>query len=648
MKNEDARISKLKYMVLIIVLTGGCLLQPPSQKSQVEGILASLKGLPIDDFFEESFKQLLLRDPQTITQLGIAEQFGLRNDQLNNISDAYIRETQQLQSGILELLGTYDRNGLTPEQKLSYDVYEWYLDDLVRGHEFMYYNYPVHHFLGSYHDELILFLTETHTVESKEDAEDYVSRLSQVDTQVDQLLEGLKIREELGIIPPRFILDYTRRNMISYFQSPPGMADAKSLTVYTVFREKLEKLSLNEKEKQELLDKALKEIEESFIPAYVNLFDRVDYLGSVATDDAGVWKFPKGDEYYTYLLRRETSTELTAEEIHQMGLAEVERIQEEMRAVFSELGYPEDELCNLVNRAITEGGFYDTGTQQGKDEVVAAYEELLREVNTKLDEVVDIHPEADVIIFGDPTYGGGGGYYVSASLDGSRPGAFHTGIADSFVYKYMMPTVLYHEAVPGHHFQLAIAQEMDLPLFRNVVFSNGFAEGWALYAEKLAWELGLYEDNPYGNIGRLHFELLRAVRLVTDTGIHAKKWGREEAKAYMDSVLGKMPSYSSEVDRYIVLPGQATGYKVGMMKILELRERARNELGDRFDLKEFHRVVLGNGCVPLDILERIVQDYIDAKLGKSGEIFCITVVRLVVAFEIMVDADLMLDAIRKG
>jgi uncharacterized protein (DUF885 family) len=236
-------------------------------------------------------------------------------------------------------------------------------------------------------------------------------------------------------------------------------------------------------------------------------------------------------------------------------------------------------------------------------------------VDQALDTVVDIRPEAEVVVVGAPI----GGYYVPAPLDGSRPGMFYASTGGPWVPKFNMPTIAYHEAIPGHHFQIAIAQEMDLPLFRNDLFFNGYGEGWALYAERLAWELGLYEDDPFGNLGRLQLELLRAVRLVVDTGLHAKQWTRAEAKAYVSEALGD-PSgrWSHEVERYIVLPAQATGYKIGMLKILELRQRAMDELGEAFDLKEFHNLVLGSGSMPLDILERVVEDYIDAKLGQTS------------------------------
>jgi uncharacterized protein (DUF885 family) len=590
--------------------------------SSVADVTKQLRGLSIDDFFEESYKQLLLRSPEYLTAMGMSEAYGVRNDQLNNLSDAYLRETADLQVAILELLRGYNRFELTPNQQLSVDVYEWYLDDLVRGQEFMYYNYPIHHFLISYHDELIRLFTEYHTIATREDVEDYISRLMLVDDQVAQLLEGMVRREVMGIIPPKFILEMARSVMYGYLgiHSPdPSSIRGESLSVYGIFRDRLESIDwLSESEKAEMLEAALDAINASFIPAYIDLLAYLDDLVRIATDDAGVWKFPNGDAYYAYMLRSQTSTDMTPEEIHNLGLSEVDRIQEEMRAVFEELGYPQDaDLGELMDRAIQDGGYYNISTPSGKENLIKVYEEMLEEVDLHLDGYFNIRPQGEVVVIGHPEFGVGG-YYVSAPMDGSRPAAFHTGIGGSRAYKFNMPTVAYHEAIPGHHFQIAIAQEMDLPLFRNDVVLNAYAEGWALYAERLAWEMGLYDDDPYGNIGRLHLELLRAVRLVTDTGIHTMRWSREEAKAYMNGALGD-PSgrWSHEVDRYIVLPAQATGYKIGMLKILELREKAMGELGDQFDIKEFHTVILGNGSLPLEILERVVQDYIDTKLASK-------------------------------
>ncbi len=605
---------KRKYATLVIlVLVGGCISQaePPEQTSPIDDILTSLENLSIDEFFEESYKQLLLRSPQTLTYLGLSEAFGLRNDTLDNLSDAFIRDTQKLQKGILDILQTYPRDTLTPQQQMSYDIYEWYLDDLVRGHEFMYYNYPVHHFLVGYHDEIVRLFDEIHLITNKQDAEEYITRLSLVDTQVDQLIEGLKIREELGIIPPEYIIEMTYGAMSRY------LIEGEIHPLYEDFEEKVNALDLSAEEKQDLIDAATEEIEGTFIPALGEIIDYLAHLEEIATNDSGVWKFPRGDEYYLYCLRRETSTDLTPEEIHQIGLREVERLQKEMRIAFDELGYSESlTIPECAARAASEGGYIDARVQKGKDELIQTYEDMLDAVDERLDAVVDIRPTAELVVIGDDTFGGGGGYYVSASLDGRRPGAFHTGIDDAIVQRYRMPTTAYHEGTPGHYFQVSIAQELDLPLFRNDVSFNGYVEGWALYAELLAWELGMYEDDPYGNVGRLQYELLRAVRLVTDTGIHYKKWTRGEAKTYMREILGQ--SFPSEVERYVVLPGQACSYMIGYLKIMELRQKAMDELGDLFDIKEFHRVILGNGRMPLGMLEIIVQNYIDSKLQGTA------------------------------
>jgi uncharacterized protein (DUF885 family) len=357
---------------------------------------------------------------------------------------------------------------------------------------------------------------------------------------------------------------------------------------------------------------ALQEIESSFIPAYLKIIDHLEYLESIATSEAGVWKFPNGEEYYAYMLRQETSTDLTPDEIHEIGLAEVERIKAEMRNVFDELGYPSDQsFGNSLGRAVSEGGAYDTSTQAGKDEYISAVEAIISEADQRMDELFDIGPSWGVEVVGGPM----GGYYTPGSADGSRPGAYHVGIERPRIDKFQQPTIAYHEAVPGHHYQIATAQALDLPMFRKEGFYNGYVEGWALYAERLASEIGLYDDDPYGDIGRLQMELLRAVRLVTDTGIHARGWTRQEAKDYMDEAMGAPGYFSYEVDRYVVIPAQATGYKIGMLKILELRQRAMDELGEQFDIKEFHNLVIGSGALPLEILERLVDDYIQSKLN---------------------------------
>jgi uncharacterized protein (DUF885 family) len=590
------------------------------ENASIPEIIARLKGLPIGEFFEESFKQLLLRSPQELTSLGLVKSFGLRNDQLDNLSDAYIRETHELEAALLQLLKLYDKE-ITPALRLSYDVYEWFLDDLVRGHEFMCYNYPVHHFLASYDDTLVRFFTEVHPIKNREDAEDYSSRLSKVYTQVEQVIDGLILREKAGVIPPKVIMKMTKGRIKTYLYQGTECIDGNQLPLYTVFQENLKKIELTAEEKQDILDAALKEIEKSFIPAFLKLLDHVTLVETIATDDAGAWKFPKGDAYYAYVLKKETSTDLTPHEVHEIGLKEVHRIHAEMYKIFDELGYPDESLGELLSRVIKDEGYYDLSTQDKRDTYLDMIRAILSKVDVSLNTVVNLRPRRELMVIEDPH--AGVNFYVSGSLDGSRSGAFHVALGRSKISKFAVKTVVYHEAIPGHHFQLALAQELDLPFFRNIIAFNGFVEGWALYAEQLAQELGLFNNDRCGTIGRLWLELLRAARLVADTGIHAKKWTREEARQYLNSVVGNpyvnealgLPpdAILGEVDRYIVYPGQATGYMIGKLKILELRQKAMNELGKKFDIKEFHRVVLSNGSLPLVVLERVIQEYIDAK-----------------------------------
>lgn len=588
-------------------------IEPLPLETSIEPVIAGLKGLPIDEFFDESYKQLLLREPETLTYAHLSQEFGLRDDQLDNISDAYLRQTQELEAAILDLLRTYDRDQLTPEQQLSYDIYEWDLDNRVRGHQFMYYDYPITHFIFSYDFALNELFTELHELNTRENAEDYVSRLSQVNRQVDQLLEGMKLREDAGAIAPNFIIRMAQSNLSSYLGmsgNNPDTINPRQLPVYSHFNAAIDEIpELSADQKSALRETALQEIEASFIPGYLKLVDYLNYLEPIATSDAGVWKFPNGAEYYAYKLRDETSTDLTPDEIHQLGLAEVDRIKGEMRQVFNDLGYPEDEsFADSLGRAIREGGTYNISSQTGKDQYIAAVEAMIAEADQKMGDLFDIGPRWGVEVVPGPY----GGYYTPGAPDGSRPGAYHVGIQGSSHNKFIQPTIAYHEAIPGHHYQIATGQVLDVPMFRKEGGYNGFVEGWALYAERLAYEMGLYEDDPYGNIGRLQMELLRAVRLVTDTGIHSKGWTREEARTYMEEAMGP-GFFTHEVERYVVIPAQATSYKIGMLKIIELRQRAIDTLGDQFDIKEFHNIVIGNGSLPLEILERLVDDYIANK-----------------------------------
>jgi uncharacterized protein (DUF885 family) len=587
---------------------------PPSSQdpdATIDDLLADLEGLSFGGFVEESYINLLLRDPEFLTRLGISDRYRMRNDQLNHLSEPFLTGTQRLEAGTLELLRSYDREALSTIEQDSYDIYEWYLSQRVAGHRFRYYDYPVHHFVNSYNDNLILFLTEEHPMDSPEDAEDYISRVSQIEGQVDDLLGGLEIRRELGLIPPDFILTMTIARLTSDLGTTsrdPELVEVDRLELFTSFRDRLQGIDgLGDADRQVLLDAARLSIERSFVPAWIALIEHLETLRPLAQSDPGVWRFPDGDAYYAHLLRGHTSTGLTAEEIHQIGLTEVERVTAEMRVAFDALGYPADEgLGELRSRAAGDGGFVGGSTDAARQEALATMEGLIVQADAASAEYFARLPEANVVVVLDE---GGGGFYVPASVDGSRPGSFHAGVSATPLY--IIPTITYHEAIPGHHLQIALAQELNLPSFRRFIQYDGFIEGWALYAERLAWEMGLYDEDPYGNIGRLELELVRAVRLVVDTGIHALGWTREEATAYMDETIGDS-SWSQEVTRYAVLPGQATGYMIGQKQILDLRQKSAEAYGDGFDIAVFHDLVLGGGSLPLEVLERRIAPYLAA------------------------------------
>jgi uncharacterized protein (DUF885 family) len=576
----------------------------------VPDIVADLQGLDIDTFLEASYKKLLLRDPETITQVGLNKTWGVGNDQLTDISDDTIRENQRLEAAILDLLRTYDRATLTREQRVSYDVYEWHLDDRTRGYPFMYDDYPASFLITTgINEQLVQFFTDIHPVTSKQDAQDYVTRLSQVDTKLDQLVDGLQRREKAGVVMPRFLVPW-----VLYGVGNIAESDARSTPFYTAFMAKVDAASgLSAEEKDALSQAAEKEIDDSVLPGFQALAQALEHQQSIATDEEGVWKFSDGAEYYAYTLRHHTTLDLTVDEIHELGLKELERIHAEMRVIFDELGYPQDaDLPQLIGRVVEESGTYSG------DEVAAAYETLIAAASEKASVAFDMHPKADVTVEAGPA----GDYYNPPTIDGSRPGVFYAKVTGS-KERFAMPTLAYHEAVPGHHFQIAMAQELPLPTLRKGIQFTAYVEGWALYAERLAYELGFYEGDPHGNIGRLQAEAFRAARLVVDTGIHGKKWSYDQAVDYLTENTGlPRQMVETEVARYIVWPGQATAYEIGMLKILEVRQKAMDALGDKFDLKEFHNVVLGNGSMPLEVLERVVDDWIEAQLGSSKLPLC--------------------------
>ena len=568
----------------------------------------------INVFFNKALMQFALDNPEMLSSMGVLESVGLNfhNDDLADASMAKDREDQALMVETLETLRSYDYQGLDEGQKLSYDILEFFLQQQVDGIPFNYHNYPVNQMFGI-QNGMPTFMTNIHRINSVGDAENYITRLTKIPTKFSQAMEGLKYREEQRIIPPRFTVTKVIEEMQGFVDTPP----AENILV-TSMQEKLDKMDLAEDQRQQLLDQAEIAVAESVYPAYREYISYFTGLLAKATENNGVWALPDGDALYSHLIYQHTTTRMTPQEVHQIGVQEVARIELAMDAILSEAGMTEGTIGERVTAMSMRPEFLYADSDEARDQILEDFTAIIEEINRDMDRYFGVLPRSPLEVKRIPEFRektSPGAYYQPPSMDGSRPGVFYVNLRDtSEVVKFGMRTLAYHEGVPGHHFQSAIAAELEgVPMFRNILGFTAYSEGWGLYAEQLAKEIGFQED-PFDDLGRLQGEMMRAVRLVVDSGIHHKRWTREQAMAYMQEKTG-MPEAEvvTEIERYFVMPGQALAYKVGMMKILELREKTRKALGDRFDLKEFHDVVLARGELPLELLERQVDRYIEAR-----------------------------------
>lgn len=564
-------------------------------------------------FFERTFLQFALQNPELLTSIGLLEQFGIQshNAKLNDESPAHTERLLALGKESLETLRQYSTNRLSTQNQLSVRVLDWFLRTQADGAPFAFHDYPVNQFQGV-QSQLPEFLTTMHPVRDQRGAENYLRRLDAIPTKWGQLLESLRLREQRGILPPRFVVERVLKEMREFVAMP-----AATNPLARVFGDKLDKVDgLSPEQKAEFKRGAQHVIESKVYPAYRELIDYFVQLEPKTTTDDGVWKLPDGDAFYAWILREHTTTRLSPAEIHDVGLREVARIEVEMRTILDAQGHTGGTPSEWLQRLATDDRFLYPNTDEGRNQALAEYKRIADEVLAAAPEYFNVLPKAGIEVRRVPEFKettAPAAYYNMPAMDGSRPGIFFVNVRDmAELPKYGMKTLTYHEGVPGHHFQIAIAMELNgVPTFRKMGLFTAYAEGWALYAERLGKEAGFYTNDPYGDLGRLQDEMLRAVRLVVDTGIHAKRWTREQAIRYMVEKTGMAePSVVSEIERCIVAPGQACSYKVGMLKILELRERAKSALGEHFDLRAFHDVLLKNGAVPLEILEQLVEEWI--------------------------------------
>jgi len=591
------------------------------------------KPFSINNFYEKIFIEILLDSPETTTQLGVPVIYDLYKDELDDISDTKLWGNFNKGKENYETLLNYKFDNQSSKNQLNTSILEYYLKvNIVEKEPFFYHDYPVNQMFGI-QSSLPSLMESSHKLNDESDIEAYISRLSKFDIKFSQLIENLKIRESKGIITPNFINTIIIDEMNGFIGLKNDTSDNSSdhtpavfsNILYTNFENKINAIvDISENQKRSYKTEVEKIIENTVFPAYQNLIDYFEKLNLKATNEAGVWKLPNGDEYYQHMLKLHTTTDFTPEKIFNIGLSEVARIKEEMNVILESEGYSDSikTLGEIFLELNSEERFLYPDNDKGRDMIIAEYNRILDEVSDGIGEAFDITPKASLEVKRVPEFkeeGTAFAYYEGPAMDGSRGGIFYTNLRDpKAIVKFGMKTLAYHEGIPGHHFQIAIQNELKgLPTFRTVIPFTAYMEGWALYTEHLTWELGFYKNDPFGNLGRLQAEMFRAVRLVVDAGIHYKKWTREEAIDYMVENTGNNRSeVTSEIERYIVMPGQACAYKIGMMKILELREKAKNKLGNAFDLREFHNTVLKNGAVPLDILDEIIDNYISANLNK--------------------------------
>ena len=571
-------------------------------------------------FLDRTLLKMAFDSPETLTSLGFLESLGItgHNAELDDNSPEKANELFAKLKTIKATLLTYQDKDLNEDELLSKEIALYLLDFAESSEQFRYHNYPVNQLFGV-QNGYPSFMESQNQVNSITDAQHYLSRLQKVKVKFAQTLKGLKIREQKGIIPPKFVIERVLTEMTDFVATP-----VTENILYTSLKAKMEKTKeITQEQQSQILASAAANITNYVHPAYQLFIDYFTQLKDKASNDDGFWHLPNGDKAYQEQLKFFTTTNYSADYIHQLGLSEVDRLQAEIMTILTEQGFDTSEgFSHAIETMAADKRFYYPDNDTGRAQILTDYQTILDEVNAGLDSAFRIRPKAGMKVERIPQFKektAPGAYYQQPSLDGTRPGKFFANLYDiKATPKYSMRTLAYHEGIPGHHFQISVAMELEgLPFFRKIPIFTAYTEGWALYAEHLAWELG-FEKDPFDNIGRLQAELFRAVRLVVDTGIHEKHWTRQQAIDYMKINTGMaLSDVTSEIERYIVMPGQATAYKIGMMKILSLRKKAKKALGDKFDLRDFHDVVLKNGAVPLDILERLVNRYIKETLVKA-------------------------------
>ena len=537
-------------------------------------------------------------------------------DKWDTVTEERFNKQKEQSKKRLAALATFDQTQLTENQKLSLKINQLSLERQLANDEYRHHTYIMHQF-RAFHTLVPSFLINIHRIGDISDAEAYISRLSSVDTLFNQVIEQLRIRQELGVFPPKWAYDQMIQASMNVITGTPFEESPTNSTIWNDFNDKINALELSSAEKSGLIANAQKAMLESVQPAYLAIIEELKKQRALSPEGDGVWRLPDGDKWYKNRLEWFTTTDLTADEVHQVGLENVERIHTAMRDIMKKVEF-DGTLNEFFEFMRSDKQFYYTNDEVGRARYLAEATDLIAQMRKKIPEYFGLSPKADMIVKRVEAFreqSAGKAFYQSPSKDGSRPGTYYANLFDmNSMPTYQMEALAYHEGIPGHHMQRAITQELDgIPEFQKYASFTAYTEGWGLYTEELAKDMGFYED-PYSDFGRLAMELWRACRLVVDTGIHAKKWSREDAINYL---LENTPNPQNDavkaIERYIAMPGQATAYMIGKLKIMELRANAQQKLGDDFDIRGFHDEVLKDGPVPLNVLEDKINIWIDRR-----------------------------------
>ncbi len=565
----------------------------------------------LNDWMDRVFKELVMTSPEILTSLGFDKgPMAAAKGQLDDRSQAKIDADEVKFNRFADELMAIDRSALSGRDAVNYDTVKFFGETVQISQGFDYGTgnspYTISQLSGSY-SNIPDFLDSQHSIETAEDAEAYLSRLSAFPTALDQETERMLADFAAGAIPPDFVIDKTLLQLANLHDTPAS----QSIMTTSVQRRAIEKEIPGD-----WAARAERIVQGEIYPALVRQAEAMKARRAEAVHDAGVWRLPDGEAWYTYGLRNSTTTTMTGEEVHQMGLEQVAELTARADGLLRAEGMTQGTVGERIAAMGKDQRFIYPNTDEGKAALLADLNRQMQDMQERLPEFFGRIPKSPVEVRRVPVFteaGAPGGYYQGPALDGSRPGAYYINLRDTAEWpKWTLPTLTYHEASPGHHHQIALQQENDeAPLLLKILGFSAYSEGWGLYAEQLADEMGVYADDPWGQIGYLQSLMFRATRLVVDSGLHHKRWSREQAIRYMVDTLGDQESaVTTEVERYAVWPGQASSYKIGQTEWVRMRASAKAALGDRFDIRGFHDTGLAVGGVPLTVLDRVITDWV--------------------------------------